>query len=83
MTSATASHLSRGARDGRARGSRDALEPRAARGRSRSRLSFALYLAGGTLASLLFLLPLAWAVARSLMPDSLVTQAPRRATSGT
>jgi multiple sugar transport system permease protein len=40
------------------------------------RLGFALYLTVGTLASLVFLLPLAWAVARSLMPDSLVTQAP-------
>jgi multiple sugar transport system permease protein len=40
------------------------------------RVGFALYLTVGTLASLVFLLPLAWAVARSLMPDSLVTQAP-------
>jgi len=77
MTSVTASRPSRATRDSRGtRGSRDARDPRAVRGRSRSRLSFALYLAGGTLASLLFLLPLAWAVARSFMPDSLVTQAP-------
>jgi len=64
----------------RAGGTRDGGESgaprRPERGRSRSRLGFALYLAGGTLASLLFLLPLAWAVARSFMPDSLVTQAP-------
>jgi multiple sugar transport system permease protein len=63
----------------RAGGTRDGGEsgaPKAARRGPRSRLSFALYLAGGTLASLLFLLPLAWAVARSFMPDSLVTQAP-------
>jgi multiple sugar transport system permease protein len=40
------------------------------------RVGFALYLTVGTLASLVFLLPLAWAVARSFMPDSLVTQAP-------
>ena len=36
----------------------------------------ALYLTGGTLAALVFLLPLAWAVLRSFMPSSLVTQAP-------
>ena len=40
------------------------------------RVGLALYLTVGTLASLVFLLPLAWAVARSFMPDSLVTQAP-------
>jgi len=48
----------------------------APRARPRDRAGFALYLAGGTLASVLFLLPLAWAVLRSFMPDSLVTQAP-------
>ena len=44
--------------------------------RPATRVGFALYLIVGTLASLVFLLPLAWAVARSFMPDSLVTQAP-------
>jgi multiple sugar transport system permease protein len=48
----------------------------AVRGRTRERGGFILYLAGGTLASVLFLLPLAWAVLRSFMPDNLVTQAP-------
>jgi multiple sugar transport system permease protein len=43
---------------------------------ARERGGFILYLAGGTLASLLFLLPLAWAVLRSFMPENLVTQAP-------
>jgi multiple sugar transport system permease protein len=56
--------------------SRPAQRTRAARTSTRDRLGFALYLAGGTLAALLFLLPLAWAVLRSFMPDSLVTQAP-------
>jgi multiple sugar transport system permease protein len=49
---------------------------RPARGDARDRVGHAFYLAGGTLAALLFLLPLAWAVLRSFMPDSLVTQAP-------
>jgi multiple sugar transport system permease protein len=40
------------------------------------RAGFALYLIGGTLAALVFLLPLAWAVLRSFMPNDLVTQAP-------
>ncbi|MGH3164962.1 MAG: carbohydrate ABC transporter permease, partial [Trebonia sp.] len=35
-----------------------------------------LYLVGGTLAAVVFLVPLAWAVLRSFMPDDLVTQAP-------
>jgi multiple sugar transport system permease protein len=71
MTSATVPRQARGTG-----GSRDAGAPRVARGGIRSRLGFALYLTVGTLASLVFLLPLAWAVARSLMPDSLVTEAP-------
>jgi multiple sugar transport system permease protein len=50
--------------------------PTRARRPARERAGFALYLAGGTLASLLFLLPLAWAVLRSFMPENLVTQAP-------
>ena len=40
------------------------------------RTGFALYLTGGTIAALIFLLPLAWAVLRSFMPNTLVTQAP-------
>jgi multiple sugar transport system permease protein len=47
-----------------------------ARSNLRARAGFALYLTGGTLAALVFLLPLAWAILRSFMPDSLVTQAP-------
>jgi multiple sugar transport system permease protein len=43
---------------------------------NRSRAGFLLYLTGGTLASLVFLVPLAWAVLRSFMPSTLVTQAP-------
>jgi multiple sugar transport system permease protein len=46
------------------------------RGRDLGRAGFALYLTGGTLAALVFLLPLAWAVLRSFMASSLVTQAP-------
>ena len=46
------------------------------RGGDLGRSGMALYLTGGTLAALVFLLPLAWAVLRSFMPSSLVTQAP-------
>jgi len=46
------------------------------RGERGSRGGFILYLTAGTLASIVFLLPLAWAVLRSLMPSNLVTQAP-------
>jgi multiple sugar transport system permease protein len=54
-----------------------AARPSGAAGRRpRERAGFVLSLAGGTLASLLFLLPLAWAVLRSFMPENLVTQAP-------
>ena len=42
----------------------------------KERAGFALYLVVGTLVSILFLLPLAWAVLRSFMPTNLVTQAP-------
>jgi multiple sugar transport system permease protein len=42
----------------------------------RGQAGFILYLAGGTLASVVFLVPLAWAVLRSFMPSILVTQAP-------
>jgi multiple sugar transport system permease protein len=52
-----------------------AASPAAGRQR-RDRAGFALYLAGGTLAAVLFLAPLAWAVLRSFMPENLVTQAP-------
>jgi multiple sugar transport system permease protein len=40
------------------------------------RRGFLLYFTAGTLASLLFLLPLAWGVARSFMPSTLVISAP-------
>ncbi len=46
------------------------------RGRDLGRAGFALYLTGGTLAALIFLVPLAWAVIRSFLPEHLVTQAP-------
>jgi multiple sugar transport system permease protein len=46
------------------------------RDRGLGRTGFALYLTGGTLAALIFLLPLGWAVLRSFMPSALVTQAP-------
>ena len=46
------------------------------RDRDLGRTGFALYLVGGTLAALVFLVPLAWAVLRSFMPNDLVTQAP-------
>jgi len=44
--------------------------------RDLGRAGFALYLTGGTLAALVFILPFAWAVLRSFMPEHLVTQAP-------
>jgi len=46
------------------------------RGRDLSRTGFALYVTGGTLAALVFLVPLAWAILRSFLPEHLVTQAP-------
>ncbi len=46
------------------------------RGRDLGSAGFALYLTGGALAALIFLLPLAWAVLRSFMPSALVTEAP-------
>ncbi|HEY1821752.1 MAG TPA: carbohydrate ABC transporter permease [Trebonia sp.] len=53
------------------------------RGRGRrgdlGRTGFALYLAGGTIAALIFLAPLAWAILRSFMPNVLVTEAPSTA----
>jgi multiple sugar transport system permease protein len=59
-----------------ARPARPAQAGRPLRGAARAPAGQALYLAGGTLAALLFLLPLGWAVLRSFMPDTLVTQAP-------
>ena len=49
------------------------------RGDARRRAGLAVYLTVGTVASILFVLPLAWAVFRSLLPDTLVTSAPSRA----
>jgi multiple sugar transport system permease protein len=49
------------------------VRPRPAR-TARDRLGFALYLTAGTLASIVFLAPLAWAVIRSLMPGTDITQ---------
>jgi multiple sugar transport system permease protein len=43
------------------------------------RAGLAVYLTVGTVASILFVLPLAWAVFRSLLPDTLVTSAPSTA----
>ena len=49
------------------------------RGDPRRRAGLAVYLTVGTVASILFVLPLAWAVFRSLLPDTLVTSAPSSA----
>ena len=68
--------LARGTKQGTPETAGAAARGGASAGHTARAPGFALYLAGGTLASLLFLLPLAWAVARSFMPDSLVTQAP-------
>jgi multiple sugar transport system permease protein len=49
----------------------------AGRGRGElGRAGLVLYLTGGTLAALVFLVPLAWAVIRSFLPEHLVTAAP-------
>jgi multiple sugar transport system permease protein len=53
--------------------------PVAARPRRKGRAGLAVYLTVGTVASILFVLPLAWAVFRSLLPDTLVTAAPSTA----
>jgi multiple sugar transport system permease protein len=45
----------------------------------RTSAGFLLYFTAGTLASILFLLPLVWAILRSFMPSALVTEAPARA----
>jgi multiple sugar transport system permease protein len=52
--------------------------PRATAPRTR-RAGLAVYLTIGTVASILFVLPLAWAAFRSLLPDTLVTSAPSTA----
>jgi multiple sugar transport system permease protein len=78
MTAASrASYAAQASRRPRASGASAAGGPSGTgRGRDLGRSGFALYLTGGTLAALIFLLPLAWAVLRSLMPSALVTQAP-------
>jgi multiple sugar transport system permease protein len=48
----------------------------APRRKERDRLGFLLYFTAGTIASVLFLLPLLWGILRSFMPSSLVTSAP-------
>ena len=48
-------------------------------GQSRRRAGLAVYLTLGTVASIVFVLPLAWAVFRSLLPSTLVTSAPSTA----
>jgi multiple sugar transport system permease protein len=52
---------------------------RVARNRRTERAGFIAYLVIGTLLSIIFLLPLGWAVFRSLLPYNLVTAAPTRA----
>jgi len=52
--------------------------PRRAGG-GRRRAGLATYLTLGTVASIVFVLPLAWAVFRSLLPSTLVTSAPSTA----
>ena len=53
--------------------------PGAGNGQRRRRAGLALYLTLGTVASIVFVLPLAWAVFRSLLPSTLVTSAPSTA----
>jgi multiple sugar transport system permease protein len=56
-----------------------AASARRQRAGGRRPAGLAVYLIVGTVASILFVLPLAWAVFRSLLPDSLVTSAPAKA----
>jgi ABC-type glycerol-3-phosphate transport system permease component len=49
------------------------------RGGDRRRAGLGAYLTLGTVASIVFVLPLAWAVFRSLLPSTLVTSAPSTA----
>jgi multiple sugar transport system permease protein len=51
-------------------------DARDTRDKAQGRAGFALYLTGGTIAALIFLLPLGWAVLRSFMPSAMVTAAP-------
>ena len=53
--------------------------PGAGNGQRRRRAGLAVYLTVGTVASIVFVLPLAWAVFRSLLPSTLVTSAPSTA----
>jgi multiple sugar transport system permease protein len=53
--------------------------PQAPQARRKGRAGLAVYLIVGTVASILFVLPLGWAVFRSLLPDTLVTSAPSTA----
>jgi multiple sugar transport system permease protein len=48
----------------------------AARAGRRGRAGLVLYLISGTVLSVIFLLPLAWAVFRAFLPSSLITSAP-------
>jgi multiple sugar transport system permease protein len=59
-----------------ARAARTSGAPRAGKRRDLGRTGFALYLTGGTLAAVIFLLPLAWAVIRSFMPNTAFSEAP-------
>jgi multiple sugar transport system permease protein len=52
--------------------------PRADSRHRGGRTGFILYLAAGSVLSIIFVLPLAWAVFRSLLPPSLITAAPSR-----
>ena len=56
-----------------------AAQARRQKAGGRRQAGLAVYLIVGTVASILFVLPLAWAVFRSLLPDSLVTSAPAKA----
>jgi len=77
MTAASrASYAPQSSRRSRAAGDSRATRGGRGRGRDLGRTGFALYLTGGTIAALIFLLPFAWAIVRSFMPNDLVTQAP-------
>ena len=77
MTASRASYAPPASRRPRAAGASSAPgSSGTGRGRELGRTGFTLYLTGGTLAALIFLLPLAWAVLRSFMPSALVTEAP-------
>ncbi len=83
MTAASrASYAPRASRRPRAAGARRRASG-TGRGRDLGRTGFALYLTGGTLAALIFLLPLAWAVLRSFMPRPWSPRPRRPGTSRT